>query len=83
MFVFFSLINYFAGSTERPADEGDNVLQTLRNEITELQDLLKTEIVAHMKEAEMNNEQLKFVRHFSLFQFFFSCRSFMILPSLC
>ena len=28
--------------------------------------MLKTEIVAHMKETEMNNEQLKFVGFLSL-----------------
>jgi hypothetical protein len=47
---------------EKPTEEGDKMIELLRYEVSELQDLLKTEIVAHMKEMEMNNEQLKFVR---------------------
>jgi len=38
------------------------LIEELKSDLEELQELLKTEIVAHMKEMELLQDQHKFVR---------------------
>ncbi len=51
--------------------ENEELVKVLRTEVEELQELLKTEILAHMKEGEMYQELLKLVSNPNLFFHFF------------